>query len=78
MSNYIFNYDFVMIIRCFVIVNFVVIVFGFNQTEFIGGERSQNYTVEVGFLSGSVSQEVKGSIQLTPVTAGISQFVSYE
>ena len=58
--------------RVFFLILFVVTVFGFNQTEFIGGERSQNYAVEIGFLSGSVSQEVKGSIQLTPVTAGIA------
>ena len=49
---------------------FVVTVFGFNQTEFIGEERLQNYAVEIGFLSGLASQEVTGSIKLTPVTAG--------
>ena len=49
---------------------FVVTVFGFNQTEFIGEERLQNYAVEIGFLSGTASQEVMGSIKLTPVTAG--------
>ena len=48
-----------------------IVVFGFNQTEFSGGERLQNYAVGIGFLSGSASQEVIGSIQLTPVTAGI-------
>ena len=50
-------------------------VFGFNQTEFVGNERLQNYAVEIGFLSGSISQEITGSIQLTPVTAG-SDYIS--
>ena len=44
-------------------------MFGFNQTEFIGSERLQSYAVAIGFLSGSASQEVKGLIELTPVTA---------
>ena len=55
----------------FVVINYLFVVFGFNQTEFIGNEQSPNYAVEIGFLSGSASQEVKGSIKLTPVTAGI-------
>ena len=59
-------------IVCFVFLFFFIhsiIVFGFNQTEFIGSERLQSYAVAIGFLSGSASQEVKGSIELTPVTA---------
>ena len=51
-----------------------IIVFGFNQTEFIGNERLQNHAVGIGFLSGSVSQDVIGSIQLTPITAGNSYY----
>ena len=54
-----------------------IVVFGFNQTEFSGGERLQNYAVGIGFLSGSASQEVVGSIQLTPVTAGNSCLIGY-
>ena len=51
-------------------INFVNAGFGFNQTEFIGNEQSQDHAVEIGFLSGSVSQEITGSVQLIPVTAG--------
>ena len=49
---------------------FFFLEFGFNQSNFIGYERSDSYSVEVGFLQGSLTNEVsfRAILQSPPVT----------
>ena len=49
---------------------FFGIVFGFNQTEFRGVERGEEYAVEVGFLSGRSTSVVIAEIILNLGSAG--------
>ena len=49
-------------------------VFGFNQSSFVGHERSEPYAVEVGFIQGSLPMTVsfKVILESTSLTFGSS------
>ncbi len=41
-----------------------MLVYGFNQTTFVGTERGVNYVVEVGLQSGTDNAVTQGNVAL--------------
>ncbi len=42
----------------------MMLVYGFNQTTFVGTERVVNYVVEVGLQSGTDNAVTQGNVEL--------------
>ncbi len=54
------------------------LVYGFNQTTFVGTERGVNYVVEVGLQSGTDNAVTQGSVALVLTgTTSKSNYVAF-